>query len=149
MYSFPLFDAEFCAMLLAELEHFQVVAEEIGVVVHRPNSMNKYGVILKQLGLAPIIDELIELVLGPLARGWFSGPVSQLDGHHSFLVQYEAAVSGDTHLDMHTDDADVTFNVCLGKEFEGAGLTFCGVIGTPGYVYASLLFSFDVRESHS
>lgn len=30
---------------------------------------------------------------------------------------------------LHTD---VTFNVCLGKEpFTGAGLTFCGVIGTP------------------
>ena len=25
----------------------------------------------------------------------------------------------DRALDMHTDDSDVTFNVCLGKDFEG------------------------------
>ena len=30
---------------------------------------------------------------------------------------------------MHTDACDVTLNVCLGKEFEGAGLTFCGLRG--------------------
>ena len=30
---------------------------------------------------------------------------------------------------MHTDACDVTLNVCLGKEFTGAGLTFCGLRG--------------------
>ena len=35
----------------------------------------------------------------------------------------------DTHLDVHTDDSDVTFNVCLGREFEGAGLVICGLSG--------------------
>merc|ERR1712070_472627 len=29
-------------------------------------------------------------------------------------------------LDMHTDDSDVTFNICLGREFTGASLTICG-----------------------
>ena len=27
---------------------------------------------------------------------------------------------------MHTDDSDVTFNICLGLDFQGAGLQFCG-----------------------
>ena len=35
----------------------------------------------------------------------------------------------DLGLDMHTDACDVTLNVCLGKTFSGAGLTFCGVRG--------------------
>lgn len=30
----------------------------------------------------------------------------------------------------HTDDSDVTFNVCLGREFTGAALTFCGALGS-------------------
>ena len=30
---------------------------------------------------------------------------------------------------MHTDACDVTLNVCLGREFTGAGLTFCGLRG--------------------
>lgn len=28
--------------------------------------------------------------------------------------------------DMHTDDSDVTFNICLGRNFTGAALTICG-----------------------
>jgi hypothetical protein len=39
-----------------------------------------------------------------------------------------------SHARTHTllDDSDVTLNVCLGREFEGAGLTFCGSMGAPG-----------------
>ena len=32
---------------------------------------------------------------------------------------------------MHTDDSDVTLNVCLGKDFEAAGLCFCGACAAP------------------
>lgn len=35
----------------------------------------------------------------------------------------------DLGLDMHTDDSDVTFNVCLGEDFSGATLSFCGMFG--------------------
>ncbi|EOD13182.1 hypothetical protein EMIHUDRAFT_452053 [Emiliania huxleyi CCMP1516] len=38
--------------------------------------------------------------------------------HHSFMVKYKAGQ--DLGLDMHTDDSDVTVNVCLGKDFRGA-----------------------------
>ena len=45
------------------------------------------------------------------------------------MVQYRP--DEDLGLDMHTDDSDVTFNVCLGRgDFEGAGLTFCGPSAT-------------------
>ena len=46
------------------------------------------------------------------------------------MVQYKQGE--DLGLDMHTDACDVTLNVCLGKEFSGAGLTFCGVRGAAG-----------------
>lgn len=36
-------------------------------------------------------------------------------------------------MDMHTDDSDVTFNVCLGLDFTGAGLSFCGMLGAPDH----------------
>ena len=51
--------------------------------------------------------------------------------HHSFMVEYKAG--HDLGLDMHTDDSDVTLNICLGREFEGAGLTFCGSMGAPDH----------------
>ena len=49
-------------------------------------------------------------------------PLEQAEGgftsHHSFMVKYKAGQ--DLGLDMHTDDSDVTVNVCLGKDFRGA-----------------------------
>ena len=66
-------------------------------------------------------------MLGRIARLLFGAEGAQLDRHHSFVVQY--AAGKDLGLDMHTDNSDVTFNVCLGREFTGAGLTFCGYMG--------------------
>ena len=77
------------------------------------------------------IDALLARYLQPIASRLFPVEGRRLDRHHSFVVQYQPGK--DTHLDMHTDDADVTFNVCLGRDFEASGLTFCGGIGTPGH----------------
>lgn len=44
-------------------------------------------------------------------------------------VKYRAGE--DLGLDMHTDDSDVTFNICLGRNFTAASLTICGDSRTP------------------
>ena len=62
----------------------------------------------------------------------------QLDKHLTFIVQYKP--DEDLGLDMHTDDSDVTFNICLGKEFEGAGLTVCGLITADGHRQVSTAY---------
>lgn len=49
-------------------------------------------------------------------------------------------VDQDLGLDMHTDDSDVTFNVCLGKDFDGAGLQFCGTMGHRNHRHQSLVY---------
>jgi hypothetical protein len=55
------------------------------------------------------------------------------------MVEYKAG--HELGLDMHTDDSDVTLNVCLGREFTGAGLTFCGSMGQPDYRRFSTQYS--------
>ena len=62
----------------------------------------------------------------PLSRLLFPAEGSEFDQHHTFVCQY--MLGQDTSLDMHHDDSDVTLNVCLGKDFEGATLSFCGSI---------------------
>ena len=49
----------------------------------------------------------------------FPGVGSHFDRHHTFVVRYK--VGEDLGLDMHTDDSDVTFNVCLGKTSRAQG----------------------------
>jgi len=122
VYSFQMVTEEFCDMFLEEVFNFY----KSGLPARRPNSMNAYGIILNDIGLEPLIDEL-QRQLQPLGELLFPGPGSCWDGHHCFIVRYRSGE--DLGLDMHTDDSDVTMNLCLGLEFAGAGLQFCGMVG--------------------
>jgi len=92
--------------------------------------MNNYGLILNDIGLEGLLDNLMEEYIRPLStllypdRGGGS-----IDHHHSFIVEYQ--LDHDLSLDMHTDDSDVTLNVCLTRDFKGGGLDFCGQLGAP------------------
>ena len=142
--------------------------------------MNKYGLVLNEIGMEPLFDSLQRRVLGRIAATLFPREGAALDRHYSFIVKYEPGVprgvdpqhrppharsiahsialpshvrggqgfaarhaphsmqhthwhapGKDLGLDMHVDNSDVTFNVCLGKDFTGAGLAFCGYMGEP------------------
>ena len=114
-------------MCAAEEERKKMEAAKSGLEARRPNSMNEYGLILNDIGLRPSLDA-IQVRVHTLAQALFAREAAAFDDHHSFIVAYSA--DEDAHLDMHTDDSDVTFNICLGKDFEGAGLQFCGNMGT-------------------
>lgn len=126
VFSFRLFTDAFLDLLVDEIFNFY----GSGLPARRPNSMNAYGIILNEIGLEPLIDAL-QQQLQPLGRLLFPGPGSAWDGHHCFIVRYRGGE--DLGLDMHTDDSDVTFNVCLGLEFTAAGLQFCGRMGAPNH----------------
>jgi len=126
VYSFSLFSEAFCDMFLDELDGYRAS----GLPISRPNSMNNYGIIVNHIGLRPAITRFQKDVLQPLSELLFPVQVQGgFDSHHSFMVQYKA--DEDLGLDMHTDDSDVTFNMCLGRSFTGASLTICGDSRTP------------------
>lgn len=134
VYSFPLFTEAFCETLIAEMAHY----EASGLPVRRPNSMNEYGLILNMIGLEPMLDRLQTEVWQPIAQELFPAIGAEFDRHHSFIVHYQ--MGKDLGLDMHTDDSEVTFNVCLGKEFKGAGLQVCGNQASASHRKASHLY---------
>lgn len=122
----PCFSMNFCQMLLAECEHYISYANRNNLPIHRPNSMNRYGLVLNHIGLESLMTSLQQEYLLPISRKFFPIEASEFTSHHSFIVSYEP--QRDRALDLHTDDSDVTWNICLGKEFSGSGLTFCGQI---------------------
>ena len=136
IYSFPFFTLEACSMLVDEVDAYAAS----GLPTARPNSMNKYGLVLNEIGMEPLFDALQASVLQPIASLLFPHEGCSLDRHHSFIVQYQTGK--DLGLDMHTDNSDVTFNVCLGRDFEGAGLTFCGYMGKEAHRH------FSYRHKH-
>ena len=138
IYAFDMLTHEFCDRLLAELEHY----EASGLPVARPNSMNNYGVILNTIGMEATMDDLQRKYVAPLAQMLFPVEGEHVDHHHAFMVTYKQGE--DLGLDMHTDACDVTLNVCLGRDFTGAGLTFCGLRGVNG----SHERKFSYRHEH-
>ena len=101
------------------------------------------------MGKEHAITTLMRAALLPLARALYGGrgggghPAAGFDAHHSFVVKYAAETQ--THLAPHTDDSDVTFNTCLGRDgFEGSGLVFCGALGAPDHRRHSLTFEHKI-----
>ena len=87
---------------------------------------------MNDIGMMDIITSLQQTYIWPIARILFPIEASNFNDHHSFIVRYTAGE--DLGLDMHTDDSDVTFNICLGNSnFTGATLVFCGMFGSSNH----------------
>jgi len=124
VYSFPCFTDDFCRKLVEEVKHAQA---KYASKLSRPNGMNRFGMVLNQLGLEPAITELQQEYIRPLQEYLYGAEGADPDDHHCFIVRYKKGE--DVGLDMHSDSSDITVNVCLGTDFKGSTLTFCGVLG--------------------
>lgn len=83
--------------------------------------MNNYGTILP----VDALDTLVKFVNEHTTTAFPDDGGGSLRLSHAFTVRYRAGE--DMHLDMHTDDSDITCNVCLGRQFAGGDLAFCGL----------------------
>lgn len=126
VYTFDMFQQGFCELLISEVENFEKWIHATKLAVMRPNTMNKYGVVLDDFGFENMLDKLMIKFIKPLASVLFPDVGgSTLDTHHGFVVEYSK--ERDRDLGFHVDDSEVTLNVCLGKIFTGGGLFFRGV----------------------
>lgn len=144
IYSFDLFSPMFCDMLISEVDAFEATK----LHCRRPNTMNKLGLVVNDIGLEPLLTVILERLIAPMCRSLYGNTddaamiTSALDHHHSFIVRYQAHTSGRTPgssgadedgrkgLHMHHDASEATLNVCLGRnDFSGGSLRFCGRYG--------------------
>nr|XP_032802846.1 2-oxoglutarate and iron-dependent oxygenase domain-containing protein 2 isoform X2 [Petromyzon marinus] len=118
VYIFPVFTEDFCRNFLEELQHF----ESSDMPKGQPNSMNTYGVNLDELGCdEELISPLREDYLRPITALLYPDKGgSSLDSHKAFIVKYTSEM--EPGLSLHFDNAEVTLNVCLGKDFTGGNL---------------------------
>lgn len=126
IFAFDLFTTKFCEALVKEIDSFEATS----LPCRRPNTMNRLGLVVNDIGLEPLMTQLLNCLLSPMCAALYPNEmvVSALDFHHSFCVQYNT--KSDAGLDMHHDASEATLNVCLGREFTGAGLRFCGNFGS-------------------
>jgi hypothetical protein len=126
LYAGPLVAADWCARLAAEVSLCRRWMDAEGLPPLAPNSMNRYGLMLEDLGLQAALDGLVCDVVRPFAATLYPDlGGATLQEHHGFVVEYERG--GDIDLGFHVDDADVTLNVCLGETFSGGDLRLRGL----------------------
>ncbi|XP_054718586.1 2-oxoglutarate and iron-dependent oxygenase domain-containing protein 2-like isoform X2 [Uloborus diversus] len=119
LYGFKVLKEDFCLKLLEELNNY----ENSDLPKERPNTMNKYGILLDDLGFHNFSKVLRTNYLDPLAKSLFpEWRGEELDSHKIFTVTYQ--LDQDLDLGAHYDNSEVTLNVCLGKCFEGGELYF-------------------------
>uniref|UniRef100_A0A7S4UZZ7 Fe2OG dioxygenase domain-containing protein n=1 Tax=Alexandrium monilatum TaxID=311494 RepID=A0A7S4UZZ7_9DINO len=117
--------------LLTELAAIEAWATSTGWDLKRPNSMNRYGVVLKDVGLGSLAAALASAVVAPLATLlWPERTEGGLGNLHAFTVRYRGGE--DRRLDTHVDSSEVTLNVCLGGGFRGGGVYFHGLASENG-----------------
>lgn len=151
IYTFDLFTPLFCDLLIAEVDAFEATS----LPCRRPNTMNKLGLVVNDIGLEPLLRNILECLVGPMSRALYgdvddaSMITSALDHHHSFIVRYrnDKKLKGDVDdgsrgLDMHHDASEATLNICLGRDnFTSGGLRFCGRFGDADHRRAGALVS--------
>ncbi len=115
VYAFRMLSTRACATLLQRIDAYSQTVD-----ARRPNSMNRYGTVLPYTAVDPI-RRLVDKHFASTLRAYGGG-----DTHvaHAFTVRYKHGE--DLHLDMHSDDSDITCNICLGRTFTGGDLAFCG-----------------------
>ncbi len=120
IFALPVFKPEFAQNLLSEVKHFK----SSQIPHEQPNSMNKHGVILDEIGFQDFFDQLRVDFIQPLARQLFHMPDLELDSHKAFMVKYR--MDEDVDLAPHFDNAEVTLNVAMSAnaDFEGGELVF-------------------------
>jgi len=134
VYSMPLLSQRFCDKLrgfvkaVAELGE----SEEFGDL-----NVGKQPVDLDTIGLSWINNLLFHLVIRPISRHLYKDieTIDELDWRQGYIAGYSAkpASQGATprkRLVSHTDDSEVTLNLCIGEDFEGGALQFRGLRGT-------------------
>ncbi|XRB23942.1 2-oxoglutarate and iron-dependent oxygenase domain-containing protein 2 [Pseudoscourfieldia marina] len=132
VWAVQLFRPNATAALKADLHAALAAVRDGSIKVEAPNSMNRYGAWLRDLGYGDLAGELARFVLKPLAASLLPQyGAFTVDGAHAFAISY--AVGEDVDLDRHMDESEVTVNVCLSDstEYQGADLYFGSIRDDP------------------
>lgn len=124
IWTFPVFTEAFCDQLEAELVHFL----DSGLPRTAPNTMNRFGIILSELGFCEhLLDPLIYDYVNIIASRLLPAFCETLDSYRAFTVLYDSTANGDKDLAMHYDNAEVTLNINIGGTWGGGNVVYYGL----------------------
>eukprot|EP00531_Pseudo-nitzschia_arenysensis_P012569 CAMPEP_0116137314 /NCGR_PEP_ID=MMETSP0329-20121206/12185_1 /TAXON_ID=697910 /ORGANISM="Pseudo-nitzschia arenysensis, Strain B593" /LENGTH=391 /DNA_ID=CAMNT_0003632227 /DNA_START=266 /DNA_END=1442 /DNA_ORIENTATION=+ len=133
VYSFPLLSKTFCRKLC--LYASSIISYLESSPQKSDNPVRSCYRDLDNLGLGWLNDLIFNLILRPVSAQLYRDTDLEggdLDWRHGFIAAYSGSPTTSKprqRLVPHTDDAEVTLNMCFGDEFDGGNLKFWGVRG--------------------
>lgn len=134
------FNQQICRKIKNVVASFNELAEEeenMGNQSETRMRPRKRPIDLDTVGLGWINNLLFNLIMRPLSRHLYKDTEckDELDWRQGYVAGYSnvpSASAGLTrdHLVAHTDDSEVTLNMCISDEFDGGELQFKGLRGT-------------------
>ena len=125
LYALRPLTASRCDILALELDRALARQRNAEPRGSRPNSMHEYGFALEGPEFRPLLQDLLEFVVRPLAAAYYPHIGGEtLDSLYGFVAEY--ARGSDEELGFHVDDSEVTLNLCIDGEFDGSELYFQG-----------------------
>eukprot|EP00438_Fugacium_kawagutii_P018512 Skav201485 [mRNA] locus=scaffold828:231754:241438:- [translate_table: standard] len=124
IWTFPVFTETFCDQLEAELCNFL----DSGLPRTAPNTMNRFGIILSELGFCErLLDPLVFDYVNVVANRLLPAFCEKLDSYRAFTVLYDSTANGDKDLALHYDNAEVTLNINIGGTWGGGNVVYYGL----------------------
>lgn len=133
VYGFPVLSPEFCSRIRSYVCRLIEVGSESK---YAGLELGRRPIDLDTIGLGWVSDLIFYVVMKPIAAQLFQvtetgGP---LDWRQAYVAGYAAQPSEGRpreQLVTHTDDSEVTMNICLSDDFTGGKVEFRGLRGTP------------------
>ncbi|KAL3918673.1 MAG: hypothetical protein SGARI_007402 [Bacillariaceae sp.] len=132
LFAFPVLSPEFCHQLHTFVSAF---VEAIQASPSHETLTRGIHKDLDNMGLGWLNDLLFHLITRPVSAQLYKETElagGDLDWRQGFIASYSADPTQSKprqRLVPHTDDAEVTLNICLGDEFDGGDLNFWGLRG--------------------
>lgn len=141
VYSFPLFSKEFCKRIQSFVQKVQHQIKTNPKWKNNdflsPGGKRQRPIDLDTVGLGWINSLLFQLIIRPISRHLFTETEIQgeLDWRQGYVASYapksnKKKTPANSRLVPHTDDSEVTLNLCLGDFFTGGNVKFSGLRGT-------------------
>ena len=144
-YSFPIFKPSFCSQLQRYIRWMTTQIENAKNCENYDFTSKRGMTDLDNLGLKWLNDLIFHLLIQPISRHLYQQTEDMngkdLDWRQGYIAAYShdpTSTKPRQRLVPHTDDSEVTLNICLGDVFEGGNLVLWGLRNgspTEQYIY--------------
>lgn len=123
IYRISIFEQDWYQKWSKEFQGLHLWMQKYHIQSEAPNSMHNYGLIASELGIDQTLQLWVQRHAHHITQSLFP-EFESLDHCHGFFVHY--GKDSDQSLGFHADDSEITFNFCLGQDFQGSELYFQG-----------------------